>query len=276
MILLILILVFFLLVLGYSHFIVPRRLDVKEYRIEVEKLKSIHGYKIAHVSDIHFGKTTSLKDLEKLVEKINLTKPNILFFTGDLIDKDTTLTEEMKEDIEEILGRLDVNILKYSIKGEDDLKIANYDFIMENVGFISLDNTYKVLYVNQSEYLFLAGLSSTKEENIEKNFEPIKEFMDSLEEQPLYSILLLHETDFIKEIDASSFELILAGHSHGGQVKLPFIGGIGYPKYAKEYHADMQKIKDSDFFISSGIGTTRYGFRLFNNPSFNIYRLVSY
>lgn len=273
--------IFFLLiglgVLAYSHFIVPKRLDVKEYRIVGEQFKNIHGYKIAHVSDIHFGKTTTMEDLKKLVEKINATKPNILFFTGDLIDKKTTLTEKRKEEIENVLGTLDETIIKYAIKGEDDYLFPNYDFIMENAGFISLDNTYKILYMNQSEYLFLAGLSSTKnKESLEEAFDKVKEYTNALEEKPLYSILLLHEPDFASNIDLTNFNLILAGHSHGGQIKLPFIGGIKYPKYAQKYHQDKQIVQDRDFYVSSGIGTTTYGFRLFNNPSFNLYRLVSY
>ncbi len=266
-----------LLILAYSHFIVPKRLDVKEYRIVDEKLKNIHGYKIAHVTDIHFGKTTTIEDLKKLVEKINLTKPNILLFTGDLIDKKTTLTEKMKEEIETVLSGLDGTILKYAIKGEDDALFSNYDFIMENAGFISLDNTYKTLYMNQNEYLFLAGLGSTKnQEKIEEAFQKTNEVLTSLEEKPLYSILLFHEPDFASNIDLTNFNLVLAGHSHGGQVRIPFVGGIIYPKYAKKYHQDKQIIQGKDFYISSGIGTTKYGFRLFNNPSFNLYRLVSY
>lgn len=264
-------------ILAYSHFVVPKRLDVKEYRIVDENLKNIHGYKIVHVTDIHFGKTTNMEDLKKLVEKINMIKPNILLFTGDLIDKKTTLTEKMKEELEVVFARLDEAILKYSIKGEDDYLFSNYDFIMENAGFISLDNTHKTLYINQNEFLFLAGLSSTKnKEKIEEAFQKTNEILTSLEEKPLYSILLLHEPDFVENIDLANFNLVLAGHSHGGQVKIPFIGGIAYPKYAKKYHQDNQVVQDKNFYISSGIGTTTHGFRLFNNPSFNLYRLVSY
>lgn len=274
---LVLILFVFVGILFYSHFIAVKKLHIKEYRIVNENLKVIHGYKIAHFSDIHFGKTTNSDDLKKMVSKINLMKPDLLIFTGDLIDKDTTITEDVKEQIESILKTIDKKILKYCIKGEDDLNFASYDFIMENAGFISLDDTYKTLYINKDAYFLLAGLKSTNDVvSIEGRLEEINKFIASLEEKPIYSIFIMHEPDFVEMIDTDFYDLVLAGHSHGGQVKMPFIGGIVYPKYAKKNHQDYTKIGKSHFYITSGIGTTTYGFRLFNPPSFNLYRLVSY
>lgn len=274
---LVLILFVFVGILFYSHFLAVKKLHVKEYRIVNENLKVIHGYKIAHFSDIHFGKTTNSNDLKGMVIKINLMKPDLLIFTGDLIDKDTTLTEKAKEEIETILKALDKKIVKYCIKGEDDLKFTSYDFIMENAGFISLDDTYKTLYITKEDYLLLVGLKSTKNaESIGERLEEANHFISSLEEKPMYSIFIMHEPDFIEKIDTDFYDLVLAGHSHGGQVEIPFVGGIVYPKYAKKYHQDYMRIGKANFYITSGIGTTTYGFRLFNPPSFNLYRLVSY
>ncbi len=268
-----------ILILLYSRFIETKKLEVKEYRIVNENFASIHGYKIAHVSDIHYGKTTNKKELEALVKKINLTKPDILFFTGDLIDKDTNLTEEMIEEIEDCLSKLNVSIKKYSIEGEDDSKFSSYGFIMENANFISLDDTYEKLYINQTEYLLLAGMKSAKEDSdFDSKTKEVNEYLKNLkeEEKPLYSIFLLHEPDFIENINIDDFNLVLAGHSHGGQIRLPIIGGMIYPKYATNYNQTYQKIGSTDFYITSGIGTTTYSFRLFNPPSFHLYRLVSY
>ncbi len=265
-------------VLFYSRYIETRKLEVDEYRIIDERFVNIHGYKIAHVSDIHYGKTTDKEMLNKLIDKINLTKPDILLFTGDLIDKDTHLTEETIEEIEIILSKLNLSIKKYTISGEDDLKFSSYGFIMENAGFISLDDRYEKLYINQNDYILLTGLKSAKDDSdFDMKTQEVNDYLKELKEtKPFYSILLLHEPDFIERVNTSDFDLILAGHSHGGQVKIPFIGGVIYPKYASNYHESYQKIGTSEFYISSGVGTTSYGFRLFNPPSFNFYRLVSY
>lgn len=268
-----------ILVLLYSRFIETKKLEVKEYRIINENfIEDIHGYKIAHISDIHYGKTTTKEELEKIVDKINLTKPNILIFTGDLIDKDTTLDEKITEEIELILSKLDNNIIRYSIKGEDDLKFDNYGLIMENAGFISLDNKYETLYLNQKDYILLSGISTRKDNNnYEEILNKVNSFLDdNKENKPIYSIFIMHEPDIIENVDLEPFNLLLAGHSHGGQVKIPFVGALRYPKYANKYNDDYQVIENKDFYITSGIGTTTYGFRLFNPPSFNLYRIVSY
>ena len=90
-----------------------------------------------------------------------------------------------------------------------------------------------------------------------------------------YNILLVHEPDIINKFDYKDYDLILAGHSHGGQVKLPLIGALKYPKGAKKYHNDYYKLKNNDLYISSGIGTSRHNLRLNNKPSINLYRLVN-
>ena len=85
----------------------------------------------------------------------------------------------------------------------------------------------------------------------------------------------MHEPDFIDEIDYRKFDLVLAGHSHNGQVRLPFIGALVKPNYAKKYYDEYYKIKNTDLYISSGIGVSEVNFRLFNRPSFNLYRLTN-
>ena len=98
---------------------------------------------------------------------------------------------------------------------------------------------------------------------------------DHSEARDLYKILLIHEPDYINNIDYSNFNLILAGHSHNGQVKLPFVGGIILPNGAKKYYKEYYKLNNTDLYISSGIGTSQISFRLFNRPSINFYRLTN-
>lgn len=90
----------------------------------------------------------------------------------------------------------------------------------------------------------------------------------------LYKILIMHEPDYIKEV-SNSYELILAGHSHNGQVRLPLVGALILPPGAKDYYKPYYKYNNSDLYISSGVGTSTMDLRLFNKPSFNLYRLVN-
>ena len=70
-----------------------------------------------------------------------------------------------------------------------------------------------------------------------------------------------------------NYNLILAGHSLGGRIKIPFIGGIINDKGANQYNKDYYKLKNSDLYISSGIGSNIYPYRFLNSPSINLYRL---
>ena len=70
------------------------------------------------------------------------------------------------------------------------------------------------------------------------------------------------------------FNLLLAGHSHAGQVRLPFIGAVILPEGAQKYYDSHYKIENSDLYVSNGLGVSNYNFRLFNTPSYSVYRLV--
>ena len=100
-------------------------------------------------------------------------------------------------------------------------------------------------------------------------------YLNDSEIKPNYSILMMHEPDFIDDIDNSKFNLVLAGHSHNGQVRLPLIGALYTPIKAKKYYDEFYKIKNTNLYISSGIGVSQINFRLFNRPSFNLYRLTN-
>ena len=85
---------------------------------------------------------------------------------------------------------------------------------------------------------------------------------------------MMHEPDNVDELlNKKNINLILAGHTHGGQIRLPIIGGIMGVKDGKKYDKDYYKISDSNFYISYGLGTTKYPFRFLNKPSINFYRL---
>ena len=91
----------------WSRFVSTSGLDVKEIKIVNKKLpESFKGFKIVHISDIHYGKTIDKKKLEKVVNQINLIEPDLVVFTGDLIDKDTDITDEIIKDLTDELSNI--------------------------------------------------------------------------------------------------------------------------------------------------------------------------
>ena len=269
-----------LLVFLYALFIGSKGLKVKEYKIEVENLtKEYHGLKIAHISDIHYDESLNKNELEKIKDAINLLKPDIIVFTGDIVT--FNLNQEQIEEVSKIMSEMKATIGKYAIKGNHDYDFKKWELLFENSGFINLNDTYEVIYKNESTPIVISGISTNLygTKNIKDKIEPIYTYLNSFGEnninEPIYSILLLHEPDFIEEIDYNKFDLVLSGHSHNGQVRLPFIGAIYTPVGSKKYYDEYYRIDNTDLYISSGIGTTYLNVRLFNKPSFNFYRLTT-
>ena len=88
-----------------------------------------------------------------------------------------------------------------------------------------------------------------------------------------YKIALIHEPDAIDNILDKNYNLVLSGHSHGGQVRIPFVGPISTVNGAKKYYEEYYRVNDTNLYVSYGLGNTKYNLRYFNRPSFNLYRL---
>ena len=264
-------------IIAYGFFIEPKLITVKEQKITINNLPdNFNGFKIVHISDIHYGKIFDQKQLQKLVDSINEQKPDIVVLTGDLLDKNTYINQNTVTQISTLLNKINATAGKYAINGENDLNFDEWMTIITKAGFKDLNNTYDTIYKDGYQSIFIAG-ASTKEDKLSIN-DKLKtsiDYLNSFEKDgPIYKILLIHEPDTIDELTVNPFNLILAGHSHGGQVRLPLIGPLIYKEGAIKYHNNYYKIENTDLYISNGLGASNYNFRLFNTPSYNLYRLV--
>lgn len=268
-------------IICYSRFVSTKGLIMKEYRLTNTNLSdNFYGLKIVHLSDIHYGTTVNIDDLKALVNMVNKAKPDIIVFTGDLFDKEYPPSSEMIEELTEQLSNMRANIGKYAVSGENDVKIDKFNIVISNSGFTLLNDNYELIYKDNNIPLLLTGVSSNLNggNDMDTKLTSTVTYLNSLNEDtinPSYKILLIHEPDYIDSIDTSAFNLILAGHNHSGQIRLPMIGGLIKYDGSKKYKNDHYLINGTEFFISSGIGTTEIKYRLFNKPSFNLYRLTN-
>lgn len=270
-------LIIFLIGYLYAMFIGTSGFHVKEYKITNKNLnKDYDGFKIAHLSDIHYGNiSTTKKDLEKIVEDVNKLKPDIIVITGDLLDD--KITDEQYADLVEVLKGLKANLAKYIIDGNHDTYDTRWAKLVEEAELKNLNDTYEVLYDNSYSSIFIAGVSNNtfSKKSIKEKTAGIFSYMNSEEFNSSYKILLMHEPDYVEDLDYKKFDLVLAGHSHNGQVRIPFIGATILPDGCKKYYDEYYNLDDTDLYISSGIGTSTLPIRLFNRPSYNFYRIVN-
>ena len=262
------------LVIIYSYFIGTSGLKVKEYNIKSKNIPDeFYGLKIVQLSDIHYGYHFNKKKLENVVKKINEIKPDIVVLTGDIINNNKISNEEKNELIEE-LNKIEVTIGKYAIKGNHDYDFKDFEQVLNDSSFINLNDTFEIIHGNNSN-IMISGVSTNLhgENKINEKLDSSKKYLEN--NSVNYKILLLHEPDYIDDIKDISYDLTLAGHSHNGQVRLPFIGAIYTPKGAKKYYSEYYKVKNTDMYISNGLGTTIMNLRLFNKPSISLYRLTN-
>ena len=263
------------LCLLYSRFIATKGLKVKEYKVVSNKITdSYHGLQIIHLTDIHYGSTINEKELNNIVDKVNEIKPDIVVMTGDLIDERLSYD---KDTIINCLSKIEAKLGKFAVSGNHDIPLDDYNYIIKESGFTSLDNKYELIYSKSNEPIIISGIGYS-DEDIGIKTEQFDKYISELKTddiKPSYSILLVHEPDTVDNLDLNKYDLILAGHSHAGQVRLPIIGKLYTPEGAKKYYDEYYKINNTDLYISSGLGTSLYKFRLFNKPSFNFYRITN-
>jgi len=243
----------------YGRYLNTNSLKVHEMAITNELLPiEYNGLKIAHFTDLHYGRTTNEENLKKIIKELNKLKADIIIFTGDLFDS-KDINEKDKKLITKHLKEINAKLFKFAVIGNYHQKYLNtYTSILEESEFILLNNNNKLVYYQSKNPINFIGLTNTNNIN-------------ELYNNNYFNITIMHEPDLIKNI--SNTQIAFAGHSLGGQIRIPFIGGIKKIDGATTYYDNYYKINNTKLYISNGIGTQDISFRIFNSPSITLYRL---
>jgi len=234
-------------------------LTINEYSIKSQELPyGFNGFKVVHFSDLLIDTKTNFDKIEYLVNSINDNNPDIIVFTGDVIKN--AISSEKESDLIEILSKLKCKYNKYAILGDHDT-LDSKEILIDS-GFKLLDNEYDLIYQNDKAPIAIIGGNKLDESIVSKN-------------NYAYSIALIHKPDYFDDIKDMEYNLILAGHSLGGQIRLPFVGALFKKDGANTYTNDYYKENNTIMYVSYGIGNEKYDLRFLNKPSYNIYRLYT-
>ena len=269
----------FLTVLGlssggylYANRIEPSLLDIQKLQIKHPLIpNSFDGIKIIQFSDTHLGFQYNLHQFNKLVKKINLLKPDIILFTGDLMDEPNQYTEINK--LIPILKKLHAPLGKYCIFGNHDHGGYGSDIyrnIMETTDFTVLLNESAPIKLKDGSTIYLLGIDDAM---LGKPNLPL-----TLKNVPkdTFKILLSHAPDLAETASQYPVHWQLSGHSHGGQIKIPFFGALVTPPFAQIYPEGLYSIGENNplsLYVNRGIGTTRLPFRFMSKPELSIFTL---
>ena len=243
-----------LLLAGYSYFIEPNKLEVTNYTIQDKELS---GVKIVFASDFHI-KPYGQKRLEKIVEIINKQNPDVVVSAGDFVCGHTEHSTMHPQKIAEGLAKVKSKYGFYTTLGNHDGWYDRWYIkeLLEKQNIKVLNNKNEKLQINGKE-IFIAG--------VEDMMTAFPNMEDALKGTKTPTILLTHTPDVFPDIPRN-VNLTLAGHTHGGQVRLPIIGPIfTASNYGNKYAIGLIDENGKKLITTRGIGVSILPFR-FNCP----------
>lgn len=251
----------------YAFFIEPFRLVTHTHQLGEEK--SSEKIKVVQISDLHIGEHFTPSRLDKLIEEIDKIKPDILVFTGDLYDNYAIYNEDLL--VSEKLSQLSAPLGKYAVWGNRDYgggAQKAYGEIMENAGFTLLVEEGDIVTLPNKKQVYIYGMDDSLLGSGSPTTYAQKKQCD-------YEILLTHEPDIIDSLQVDRFDLVLAGHSHGGQAKLPGIT-LSRTKMAQTYTDGLYQIGkgNSALYVNTGIGTTKIHARFLLPPEIAVFEIA--
>ncbi len=267
-----------LILCGIYFYFENTTLEVSTYQIASNKIPNeFNNYKIIQISDFH--NNTSSKLTKKLIAEIKNQKPNIIVITGDLIDSTKTNVDIAIDMIKEIIEIAPV----YYVTGNHEARTNEYDNLksqMIELGVKILENEAQEIQLNNStiNILGINDPSFNKERDI-LDSEIVKSNMENIRyNEDDFTILLSHRPEVFKIYVEKNIDLVFTGHAHGGQIRLPFIGGIIAPNQGAfpEYTDGIYREKDTTMVVSRGIGNSIIPFRVNNRPELVIVELINW
>ncbi len=260
-----------LLLLVYAHFIETKRLVIHEETIKIPNWNAnLNDLRIAVISDIHGGSYgVDESRIKQIVQVVNLQNPDLIVILGDFVSQTKGQHSELKMPVENIAASLKGLQAKYGVFAI----IGNHDWWfdeskitleLEKNGITVLDDKiYPVKIGDQT--LKLWGIEDLWKNGI-INRQPFSDLEDKAN-----SILLAHNPDAIMDTPPG-ISLTLAGHTHGGQVQIPFYGALVFvsdPKFTQ----GLIDVEGKKLFVTTGIGTTGPPFRFLVPPEIAVLTL---
>lgn len=291
----------------YIYHIEPNWIEVKNIDLNLPNLsQEFEGWKIVQVSDIHISEWMTEKRLENIVNLINEQTPDIVVLTGDFFSQYTsysrrinrasisylnehpslfkrilnktglyksTWEEKSFDDDRQILSntliKLKPRYKSFSVLGNHDYG-TNFSLVEQGLKDANIINLKNDVYIfeNNNNYLNIAGVDDImfRKDNLDLVLEKLP--------KTGVNILLAHEPDFAPQSAATNrFEVQLSGHSHGGQVSIPFFGAPFLPPYGEIYINGLYKVKNMIQYTNRGVGMA-YPYIRFNcRPEITIFTL---
>ena len=239
---------------------------------------AFNGFLIAQVSDLHkavFGENNA-----ELLQILSECKPNIIVVTGDLVDAEHTdidVALDFAKEAAQIAGT-------YYVTGNHEGSLSQYDELktgLESMGVVVLEDTSMQLEYN-GEKVTLIGLSDPSFTLKGNMLGEVPAMVDTklrglIGDKDDYTMLLSHRPELFETYVNCGVDIVLSGHAHGGQFRLPFIGGLVAPNQGlfPKYDAGLYTKGDTNMIVCRGLGNSIITIRFNNRPEIVLLELIA-
>jgi len=256
-------------ILLYAKLIEPNWIEINSLQLTLPNLASeFNGYRIVQISDIHRDRWMTPQRLQRIVRLVNQQKPDLIAITGDLVTRN----------LPQLIPSLTVSLAHFTPKDKTVAVLGNHDHENDTQAIIKALQQSKIIYLGNDVYTFKRGnamLHIAGVDDVQMGKSRLDLVMQQLPTEGA-AILLAHEPDFANTSAATGrFDLQLSGHSHGGQVRLPFIQPPILPPFAKQYYLGEYQVGNMFLYTNRGLGMTGLHLRLFARPEITVFTLVA-
>ena len=248
-----------ILCLLYAYFVEPYWIEVNRIEIETPKLKSGSKITIVQISDIHSNGWN--KNERRLPSIVNSLNPDIICLTGDYINKIEAL-----DAVRRMVGELKARYGIYAVRGNWDVAAAsNVDIFMGLKVKMLMGEGERIAISGNN--IYIAGLDVNDDSALPQAL--------ATRARDDFTILLFHYPDLIEDLKGYDIDLYLSGHTHGGQVALPFYGAVlTFSKYGKKYERGLHRVGETLLYVNRGIGTEGLPIRFLSRPEVTLFEII--
>lgn len=256
----------------YSTLIEPLWFDVLELPMALPRLsKAFSGFRVLQISDIHAGEQFMPGHLGEIVEKVLELKPDIVLITGDFVYSSPLMTDEILERTRDLLAQISTSIPVFAVMGNHDhwWDVSRVRKMLQDANVTELANDFFTIQKDEGQ-LHICGV-----DDFYVHESKLESILSRLPEDGC-AILMAHEPDFADDSSVSGrFDLQLSGHSHGGQVVMPFLGALVLPNYGRKYPSGLYKVGEMIQYTNRGLGMVFPYVRFLCRPEITVFTLIS-
>ena len=225
--------------------------------------ESFNGFRIAQVSDLHnasFG-----ADNKRLLNVLKESDPDIIVITGDIIDASRTDADIALAFVKDALNIAPVYYVTGNHEARAKMEYEKLKTQMTASGAVVLANG-KTYIERQGETIALAGVNDMSFSSSSEKY--TEQFASLIDDSNTYNILLAHRPEYFSLYSSCGFDIAFTGHAHGGQIRLPFIGGLFAPGQGvlPKYDAGLYTDGNFNMIVSRGLGNSVFPLRVNNFP----------